>query len=294
MINLRSLGSIGLRRQSTRVAFTQRWVLTTFASSLVLATAQAMAGDVKLPPGQRALEVTQVRGKVTTKTPQSRAAQVGERLTVGQRLMTGPRSSALLTLDNQQGVVKVAENTDFTIRQLGIAASGGRITLLSVNKGQIALQVRRFTNPESRLEIRTPSGIAGVRGTQFGVGVSASGRTAILTTEGTVAASAQAQTVLVGAGYASLIYPGEPPTPARPTVENFQIKIKTAQAYRSGFLRVVGQVDPINEVFYQDHSIEVARDGTFQLEGLAQQSNRVSLRVRSPLGNERVQTVWLR
>ncbi|MGI0491017.1 FecR family protein [Alkalinema pantanalense CENA528] len=269
-------------------------LLLTTSIGLLLGTSAVQANDVTLPKGQRSLEVRQTQGKVTYKGSRPRPAQSGDRLSAGQGLTTGPRSSAVVGIDSNIGIVKVAEKTDFTVRNLTIAADGGRVTLLTVYRGQVALQVRPFTNKGSRLEVKTPSGIAGVRGTEFGVAVSPQGRTAILTNEGTVSAEAQGQSILVGAGYSSLIYPGEPPTPARPTVEDLSLKLKTADAYRSGLVRVGGHVDPINTVIYENQELEVARDGSFHLESSTQQRNWATIVVRTPLGNEKIHTIWLR
>ena len=262
--------------------------LTFLASSWTVnswAGLSARAGAAESP--QRSLEVQEAQGNVVFKGSQTRRARVGDRLVTGQGLTTGKRSSAILAIDQQIGLIKVAENTDLVVRRLDMTPNGGNITLVSVNRGQVALRVRSFTNPTSRLEIRTPSGVAGVRGTEFGVGISPSGSTAVLTAEGTVAASAQGQTVLVKKGYSSIIYPGKTPTPPRPTVETTALTVKTVQRYRSGLIRFVGQVDPIDSVLFQDQPIEVDRDGTFRLEVLGSQSNYVRLRVHSPLGQER-------
>ncbi len=240
---------------------------------------------------QRALTLQEIHGKVTYKGGQTRSAQVGDRLVKGQGITTGKKSSAIIAMDNQIGIVKVAENTDVVIRQLDVV-NGGSVTLLTVSRGQVALRVRPFTNPASRLEIYTPSGVSGVRGTEFGVAVSPSGRSAILTTEGAVAVSAQGQTVSVKHGYSSMIYPGEAPTPPRPTVETVNLALKQGQRYRSGLTQFVGQVDPINAVSYQNQPIEVNRDGTFSLQVIGRQSPYLDILVRTPLGREKEHRVW--
>jgi hypothetical protein len=252
----------------------------------------ARASNVKSAP-QRALTLQEMRGKVTYKGGQIRPAQVGDRLVTGQGITTGKQSSAIIAMDSQIGIIKVAENTDLVIRQLSVV-NGGSVTLLAVNRGQVALRVRPFTNPASRLEIHTPSGVSGVRGTEFGVAVAPSGRSAILTAEGKVAVSAQGQTVYVKAGYSSMIYPGEAPTPARPTVETVDLAITHSQQFRSGLVQLSGRIDPINAVSYQGQPIEVARDGTFSLQVIGSQSPYLDLIVRTPLGGEKNYQVWFR
>jgi hypothetical protein len=73
---------------------------------------------------------------------------------------------------------------------MSIAPNNGRITRLLVPRGQVRLQLRPFTNPGSRMEIETPAGTSGVRGTEFGLNVQPDGKMAIATLEGSVATSA--------------------------------------------------------------------------------------------------------
>lgn len=251
----------------------------------------SLKGDSKAVT-QRFLSLQEVRGTVVYKGGQTRPARMGDRLGAGQGITTGKRSSAIIALDSSIGTIKVAENTDLVIRKLS-QENGGNITLVSVSRGQVALRVRPFTNPASRLEIRTPSGVAGVRGTEFGVAVSPSGRSAVLTAEGKVAVSAQEQTVEVNGGYSSLIYPGEAPTPPRPTVETVDLRVKSIKRYRSRLVRFEGQIDPINEVVYADQPVEVGRDGTFALQVFGSQGYSLTMVVRTPLGQEKAHTVWI-
>jgi FecR protein len=265
--------------------------LSMLANSWTGPSLPAIAAPPKASPAPRSVTLQEIRGTVTYKGARVRPARVGDRLVTGQGVTTGKKSSAIVALDSQLGTIKVSESTDFMIRKLD-RANGGSITLISVERGQVALRVRPFTNPASRLEIRTPSGVSGVRGTEFGVAVSPSGRSAILTVEGKVAVSAQKQAVLVSQGYSSLVYAGEAPTPPRPTVENVDLTIVSLRRYRSRLLRLEGRVDPINAVFYDDQPIELRRDGTFSVEVLGSQDSSLTFLVRTPLGREKEYRVW--
>lgn len=268
-------------------------------SSLTSFSGSVAAGDLKgslkghsKAVTQRFLSLQEVRGTVVYKGGQTRPARMGDHLGQKQGITTGKRSSAIIAMDNGIGTIKVAENTDLVVRKLS-QENGGSVTLISVSRGQVALRVRPFTNPASRLEIRTPSGVAGVRGTEFGVAVSPSGRSAVLTAEGKVAVSAQEQTVEVNGGYSSLIYPGEAPTPPRPTVETVDLRVKSIKRYRSRLVRFEGQIDPINQVVYEDRPVEVRRDGTFALELFGNQGYSLTMVVRTPLGQEKTHTVGI-
>ncbi len=123
--------------------------------------------------GARWLSVTQANGNVELVPGGSvRPAQKGNRLSqVGDQLITGRNSSAQLAVDLGIASISVAERTQLQIQTLSITQSGGYVTQLLVHRGQARLRVRPFTNPNSELEIYTPAGVGGVRGTDFGVSV---------------------------------------------------------------------------------------------------------------------------
>lgn len=142
---------------------------------------------------QRWLAVRQISGSVTYFSAEtSRAARRGDRLqAVGDGLSTGEDAAAVLEVDTQIGTVEVAETTKLTVQALDISPSDGRITRLRIDQGQARLKIRPFTNIDSRLEIETPAGISGVRGTEFGLNVSPSGKMGVATLEGSVVTEAQ-------------------------------------------------------------------------------------------------------
>ena len=291
MINSFSRSALQRPRTFPIVALLMGMALLTSSGVAVLPAAASNIKNQARTCQQRALKLQEVQGKVIYKGGSTRSAQVGDRLVMGQGIVTGSRSSAIIAMDNQIGIIKVAENTDLVIRRLDVA-NGGSVTFIAVSRGQVALRVRPFTNPASRLEIHTPAGVSGVRGTEFGVAVSPSGRSAVLTSEGKVATSAQGQTVFVTGGYSSMIYPGEAPTTPRLTVESVDLAFNQGQRFRSGLTRLVGRVDPINAVSYRNQPIEVNRDGTFSLQVSGSQSPYVDLIVRTPLGREKEHRVW--
>jgi hypothetical protein len=162
------------------------------------------------------LSIQQTAGIVSYDRPSgSRAARVGDRLeAIGEGITTGTRSRADLVLDTGVGVINVLEYTSLKVRRLDIAPDNGRITHLNVTHGQVRLKLRRFTNQGSELQIQTPAGLSGVRGTEFGVVVQPDGKTAIATLSGSVVMTAQGVQVGVPAGFQNLTIPGEPPTTA--------------------------------------------------------------------------------
>lgn len=241
----------------------------------------------------RWLQIERVAGEVSILTPTSRAARVGDRLAaVGQGMSTGPQASANLQLDGSIGTVAVAQNTDMTIQQLSVLPDGARVTVLDVPRGQVRLQVRSFTNPNSRLELHSPSGVAAVRGTEFGISVDAAGKTSIATEEGQVVATAQNASVSLDPGLVSTIQPGEPPTPPRRLDRELDIRWET-QARRGNRLRIACYVDPANTLLIDGQEVPISRTGYFAGTLPTVSTGRtVTFTVRNPLGEVRSHPVY--
>jgi hypothetical protein len=215
-------------------------------------------------------------------------AKPGMRLqSVGDRVKTGDRSSMVLEVDMGIGFVHVAEKTNLVIQKIQKISSGGHITQLQVASGQVRLQVRPFTNPASRLEIQTPAGISGVRGTEFGVSVQPNGKTGVATLKGGVATAAQGKSVLVKAGFQSLIIPGEAPSPATLLKDDPRLDIRQLSAVGNRQVRIVGQVDPVNLLAIANLPQTTDRQGNFDITIPASaQNQRITAVVITPLGKQ--------
>lgn len=223
--------------------------------------------------GSRWLTVDQLSGRVEL-TPyggSKRAAQIGDRLSqVGDILTTAADASARLEVDQRTGFVTIAENSQVQVQALSLTARGGRITELAVSQGQVRLRVRPLNNPGSRLEIHTPAGVSGVRGTDFGVTVQFDGQTGVATLEGSVATSAQDQTVAVVANTQSSIYPGEPPAPPEPlrndpTLFIEKLMILPGSATGNTMVQIAGYTDTVNLLEINGDRKNLTRDGHFNL-----------------------------
>lgn len=238
-------------------------------------------------PG-RWLQVQRVTGTVTLLTGNSKPAQVGNRLsTVGHGLVTGNRSSAHLSVDDGIGGIAVSQNTRIAIRQLSVLPDGSKVTVIDVPRGQARLQVRRFTHDNSRLELHTPSGVAAVRGTEFGVSVEQNGQTNVATLEGQVEASAQSVVVPVDAGMVSIIHPGDPPTPARPLDRELEIEWNGYE-WKNDRFYISGRIDAANTLLAMGEELPVGRTGHFEETlQLTDRSPSVVLTVQNALGETR-------
>ena len=268
------------------------------AGALVVATTLGIAAVPALQAQTTGgwLQVQRVSGSVTTLIGRRKSTQVGDRLSaVGHGLVTGNRSSANLSLDEGIGSIAVAQNTQVRVEQLSVLSDGARVTVLDVPRGQARLQVRRFTNPNSRLELHTPSGVAAVRGTVFGVSVDEDGQTSVATLEGQVEASAQNVAVPVDAGMVSIIHPGEPPTSPQSLDRKLDIQWQTYE-WRNDHFYVAGWIDRANTLMVMGDEIATTRTGYFAKKVfLADRSQQVMLTVQNPMGETRMHSLlpWL-
>jgi FecR protein len=232
----------------------------------------------------RCLEVEQLSGTVTfQRNKTSQAAKIGTRLeAIGDTLITDRNSSATLSVDTGIGTVAVSENTTLRVQELETLPSGGKVTTLGITGGQVRLELRPFTDPDSRLEIETPAGISGVRGTIFGVSVQPNGITGVATLEGRVVTAAQGQSVAVDAGQQNLMVPGEPPTQTTPLQENTTLDLVAINRIDRRTVEIVGAIDGVNLLVVEDEVQNVERDGRFTIR--TEDNRPIRATVITPLG----------
>lgn len=267
------------------------WGLVILISAAAGATAQQTL-PVRV---DRCLEVRQIEGSVTYRRGQSsKPAEIHNCLeSVGDALITGRNSSARLVVDTGIGTINVSENTTLQVQELDIAGDGGKITRLEVTGGQVQFRVRPFTHRGSELEIQTPAGVSGVRGTEFGVSVQPSGTTGVATLEGSVFASAQGESVQVDANLQSLIVPGEPPSPPSPLKDDPSLDIQYFAVVGRGGLgnravKLVGQIDPVNLLVIDGEPHDTSRSGEFDLQIPLSRDRQIEVTVITPLGTRQV------
>ena len=266
-------------------------LLLTWASLswLLLPTTPITAQSVQVR-FRRWIEIRQLIGTVFSLQGQtSRPAQMGTRLVqVGDGILTGPRSSTVLAVDNGISFINVSENTTLRIQQLSTNPDGGHVTRLAVTGGQVRLNIRPFTHPSSRLEIQTPAGISGVRGTDFGLSIQPDGKTGVATLEGSVVSSAEGESVMVSAGLQSLIIPGAPPTPPVPLRNDTRLRLRRLTAIDNQRARIVAQVDPVNLVLINDQPQTLSPDGLLDVTVPIPSDRSVTTIVVTPLGSRQI------
>jgi hypothetical protein len=284
-VPLRSTGKMQVRY---RVLFVVAFTLSLLVLPRIVGVAQRTV-PVRIA---RWLALQQIGGSVTyQRGNSSRPAQVGDRLqAVGDGLTTGQRSNARLEVDTGVGFVNVSESTRLRIRALDYAADNGRITRIDVPQGQIRLQVRPFTHNGSELEIYTPAGVSGVRGTEFGVNVQTDGKMGVATLAGSVATAAQGETVIVPDGFQNLTIPGQPPSPPVPLRDSTELEYRVERTIRRGIrrLQLIGQVDSVNTVLVEGVPQVTDSNGQFSIQLPVRNWVRVEITVITPLGKQQV------
>jgi hypothetical protein len=240
------------------------------------------------------LKVEEITGNVTYRNfynYDNRPAKVGDRLQVtSDEISTGANGSAILTIDTAVGAIYVGENTTIQIRSFAIAADNGRITNLFVPRGKVRLQIRKFTHQGSQLNIQTPAGISGVRGTQYIVGVKPNGNMLITTIEGSVATTAQNQTELVNGGFQNITVVGEPPSAPIAFTDDASLRYIISRQV-SGLSRsivVSGYTSPSNTVKIDESEQPLDGNGEFSLKFSATSILKVTVTVETPTGKIKV------
>ncbi|MBD2567260.1 FecR family protein [Anabaena lutea] len=266
----------------------KRWLLLTVLVITILTISRVSAQNNFQLRVNRYIEVRRVSGDVTYQNGKtSQSARIGVKLkNVGDSISTGQRSSSMLALDTGIAFVQVAENTKLEIQKLQQTRNGGHITNLQVRSGQVRLKVRPFTHKDSSLQIETPAGIAGVRGTEFGVNVQPTGKTGVATLSGSVATTAQGQSVYINKGFQSLVIPGEPPSAPLPLRNDTSLNLQILEEEGNQQARIVGKVDPVNLVIFANQPLTTDRSGKFDITIPMPANRRVAVTVTTPLGKK--------
>jgi hypothetical protein len=242
-----------------------------FQAYPIAAIPQAMAvADASLRfQVMRALAVSDVTGTVVVRLEggkSSEAARAGQRLEqVGDSIETQAGAKAVLMLDTQAGTIELAPNTLLRIEYMSVSPKGGYQTQLFLERGQAKVKVKKFSNPDSSLEIQTPAGVSGVRGTEFGLTVQPSGDTGIGTQEGKVLVTGQGQSVEIPAGYQTLLRLGRTPESVRALINRPQLRLRWLTSTQAGQIRVAGQIDPINLLWVNQVAYPIDAWGRFDL-----------------------------
>jgi hypothetical protein len=266
----------------------KHWLLLSLLFIFLLTFQQALAKNNLHLRVNRYLEVRSIFGNVIYGNQQtSQPANVGTKLQkVGDSIGTGKNSRTMLALDTEIAFVEVAENTKLQIQKLHSTSNNGKVTELLLTGGQVRLKVRPLNNRESRLEIKTPAGITGVRGTEFGVSVQPSGKTGVATLKGQVVTSAQGKTVSVNKGFQSFIIPGKPPSPPVRLQDDTSLQIKILADMGNQQAKIAGKVDPVNLIILANEPLITNQNGEFEVITALPNNRKIAVSITTPLGKK--------
>jgi hypothetical protein len=155
-----------------------------------------------------------IEGTATVTPQDSEEGQAYERddvalVNIGDQIAISEDGEGLLTFF--EGIeTRLVAGTVIAVQELKAEDGAAQINL-SLTLGQAMSSVEAIADAESRFEIDTPAATISVRGTQFVVFVRPNQLTQVATLVGTVAVSAQDQTVDVPCGYGVKVAPGEAP-----------------------------------------------------------------------------------
>lgn len=167
-------------------------------------------------------------------------------------------------------------------RELLVARTPSTEGKTAIDSAAPLLAQRRSRRRNYPVRVQTPAGIAGVRGTSFGVNVGPDGKTGIEIIKGSVAAIAGDEEVIVEGGQAVAIPPGESPTPPKPAPKLTTLRIRSLVRTSLYTAVVSGQVDPTDIVFINDKPIKIDSEGKFKATVALPPSLRLNFVVRSP------------
>lgn len=110
-----------------------------------------------------------VKGKVLVQDINSNLvpAKVDTKVSIGETIITDAESRAKLVLFENRNVINILPNTKLKIIKISNKDKDKNVNL-NLIEGRVRANVGdKFDNKSSKFEIRTPTAVAGVRGTQF-------------------------------------------------------------------------------------------------------------------------------
>jgi exonuclease VII small subunit len=154
----------------------------------VAVTGASLPGPARAA-GAPAAQVLEVSGEVTGRPPKSEAygrLGAGDRVPYGSRLRTGDDGQATLRFEDGTQV-KVRAKTEVLVRPRPKDEASGVVLFF----GRVWSKVVKSVGGETSFEVESANAVAGVRGTEFEVGVADDGATRVIVSEGTVAVAGE-------------------------------------------------------------------------------------------------------
>lgn len=161
--------------------------------------------------------------KVIDAQNKATAVRVGSKILPGETVTSGPDSRAKIVMSDRN-VINISPGTTLKIEKYeNNPKTGEKNVLINLQEGKARTNVeQKYDGEKSKFQIRTPTAVAGVRGTQFLVSFDPGSQlTQVVTLRGAVSfasldAPAGAQAVMVRKGESTSMAPGaEAPEPPK-------------------------------------------------------------------------------
>jgi len=176
---------------------------------------------------ERVAVITYMKGNVYIRKANSEVwivAKTNMGLSSGDKIWVQQNSQATLVFSDKS-TLKLAANTQLDILKLDYDKETQKeVSIFKLLLGKVWATVEKLLSQGEKIEVQTPTAIAGVRGTEWIQEVSEDGTTRVRTLKGIVSLSAQEIAVDVPEGMQSIVKPGNPPeapSPA-PSEEKFE------------------------------------------------------------------------
>jgi len=130
------------------------------------------ATALQAAPTKGTARITSVRGdaQFSDANGKLQAIVAGIDLPEGSTIKTGPNSFVYMAVNSRTSAVRVNENSVMKLEKLELQnnAEGDSDTVLDVQKGQTIGDIKKLSKV-SNFDVRTPQGLAGIRGTAFAI-----------------------------------------------------------------------------------------------------------------------------
>jgi hypothetical protein len=167
-------------------------------SAIVVVAIAAAVYSAPMP-----VTVNGVQGTVEVKAGDAGAWKTvknGEQAPIGATVRTSANSSCMLNWGGGNAV-KVSPLSIVKVAQADKTAGGGEKSQLDLNQGKVFAHAKKLTTTDSSFSVKTPTAVAGVRGTEFYGMVESGGQSSFGVTEGSVAAEAGGVEVMLDPGF---------------------------------------------------------------------------------------------
>jgi hypothetical protein len=147
--------------------------------------------------------VDKVKGKVEARANDTagwKTVANGTSVAVGSTVRTGAGASCMLKWAGGN-VVKVDAMSQLKVSQADKGANGAENSTVDLSSGKVSARAKKFNTPDSSFKVKTPTAVAGVRGTYVVGEVDESGESHFGVVEGSVAVEAGGQEIILDEGF---------------------------------------------------------------------------------------------